>query len=66
MIPLQIKRRRDKNVDPKQSLRRYVDQLPLDQQHEFVMLALQLITIRPSPQANAFVPIIVAPSSARR
>jgi len=66
MIPLQIKRRRDTNVDPKQSLRGYVDQLPLDQQHEFVLLALQLITLRPSLQARDFVPVIVAPSSARR
>jgi hypothetical protein len=46
MLPLQIKRQRSSNVDHKQVLRAYVDQLPLDKQREFVSLAFQLIAAR--------------------
>ncbi len=46
MLPLQIKRQRDTNVDPKQVLRAHIDQLSLDRQREFVAIAFQLIAAR--------------------
>jgi hypothetical protein len=46
MLALKIKRSRVSSIDPKQTLRAHVDQLPLDQQHEFVSLALRLIATR--------------------
>ncbi len=46
MSPLQIKRQRDTNVDPKQVLRAHVDQLPVEKQREFVASAFQLIAER--------------------
>jgi hypothetical protein len=45
---LQIKRQLDPNIDPKQVLRTYVDQLPPDKQREFITLAFQLIAERTS------------------
>jgi hypothetical protein len=48
MPVLQIKRKLDPNVDPKQVLRKYVDQLPPDKQREFIASAFQLITKRTS------------------
>ena len=46
MLPLQIRRQRDTNVDPKQVLRAHIDQLPLGKQREFVATAFQLIAER--------------------
>jgi hypothetical protein len=46
MSVLQIKRQLDPNVDPKQVLRTYVDQLPPDKQREFIASAFQLIAER--------------------
>jgi hypothetical protein len=46
MSPLQIKRRRSSNTDPKQALRAHVGSLPVDQQHAFIAAALQLISGR--------------------
>jgi hypothetical protein len=46
MPVLQIKRQLDPNVDPKQVLRKYVDQLPPDKQREFIASAFQLIDER--------------------
>ena len=67
MLPLKINRRRDTTVDPKQSLRGYVDQLPIDQQHEFVSLAIQLIVARPNSRAMEFARVTEAvPSPLRR
>jgi hypothetical protein len=43
MSSLQITRRLETNVDPKQLLRAHVDQLPVEKQHEFVAAALQLL-----------------------
>jgi hypothetical protein len=43
MLPLQIKRQRKPNTEPKQTLRTHVEKLPLDQQHAFVVMALQLL-----------------------
>jgi len=40
---LQIKRRLDTTVDPKQALRAHVDQLPIEKQREFVAAAFQLL-----------------------
>jgi hypothetical protein len=50
MRPIRIKRRCDANVDAKVELRAYVDQLPLDQQHAFVLMATQLINTRDNRQ----------------
>jgi len=46
MLPLQIKRQRDTEVDPKQVLRAYVNQLPPHKQREFIASAFQLIAER--------------------
>ncbi len=46
MLPLQIKRQRATNVDPKQLLRAHIDQLPIEKQHEFITLAFRLIAER--------------------
>jgi hypothetical protein len=46
MPVLYIKRQPDPNVDPKQVLRTYVEQLPLDKQREFIESAFQLIAQR--------------------
>jgi hypothetical protein len=43
MLPLQIKRHVDPNVDPKQLLRAHVEQLPVEQQREFIEAAFQLL-----------------------
>jgi hypothetical protein len=43
MLPLQIKRHVDPNVDPKQVLRSHIDQLPEEKQREFVAVAFQLL-----------------------
>jgi hypothetical protein len=43
MSSLQITRRLETNVDPKQLLRAHVDQLPVEKQHEFVAAAFQLL-----------------------
>lgn len=48
MLPLQIKRHLNTNVDPKQVLRAHIDQLPLGRQREFVAIAFQLIAARPN------------------
>jgi hypothetical protein len=46
MHPLQIKRSRNTSNDPRKNLRAHVDQLPIEQQREFVALAFQLIVAR--------------------
>lgn len=46
MRPLQIRRWRNPNIDPKQALRMHVDRLAIDQQRLFVEMALQLISSR--------------------
>jgi hypothetical protein len=46
MPSLQIKRHRNKNVDPKQLLRAHIDQFPVEKQYEFIAAAFQLITKR--------------------
>jgi hypothetical protein len=43
MLPLQIKRHVEPNVDPKQVLRAHIDQLPEEKQREFVAAAFQLL-----------------------
>ena len=43
MRSLRIKRRCKPNVDAKQALRAYVEQLPIEQQRAFVAMATQLI-----------------------
>lgn len=43
MPALQITRRLETDVDPKQLLRAHVDQLPVEQQREFVAAAFQLL-----------------------
>ena len=43
MQALQISRRTESNVDPKQLLRAQVDQMPVEKQREFVDVALQLL-----------------------
>jgi hypothetical protein len=43
MLPLQIKRHIEPNVDPKQLLRSHIDQLPIEKQREFVATAFQLL-----------------------
>lgn len=43
MQSLQIKRRLDTDVDPKQLLRAQVDQMPIEKQREFVEAAFQLL-----------------------
>lgn len=48
MPPLQIKRQRDTDVDPKQVLRAHINQLPPEKQREFIASALQLIAERTS------------------
>ena len=48
MLPLQIKRQRATEADPKQVLRAHVDRLPPDKQREFIAVALQLIAKRTS------------------
>jgi hypothetical protein len=46
MSPLQIKRQRNANVDPKQVLRAHIDQLPVEKQREFITSAFQLMAER--------------------
>ena len=43
MQSLQITRRMESDVDPKQLLRAHVDQMPVEKQREFVVAALQLL-----------------------
>jgi len=66
MLPLKITRRRDASVDSKQLLRTCVDELSVDQQREFVLMAVQLIIARPSSRAMEFGPIVDANSSPAR
>ena len=54
MLPLQITRRVTTEIDPKQLLRRQVEQMPLEMQYAFVEAALELIDERSrAPQAAA-------------
>jgi hypothetical protein len=46
MLPLQIKRQRSTEVDPKEVLRAHVYRLPPDKQSEFIATAVQLIAKR--------------------
>jgi hypothetical protein len=46
MLPLQIKRHRYTNVDPKKELRAHIARLPVAKQREFVLSAFQLIAKR--------------------
>lgn len=43
MLPLRIKRHVETDVDPKQALRSHIEQLPVEQQREFVAAAFQLL-----------------------
>jgi len=56
MLPLKITRRRDASVDSKQLLRTCVDELSVDQQREFVLMAVQLIIARPQQSSNGIWP----------
>lgn len=50
MLPLQITRRRNPRIAPKQALRAHVENLPIDQQQTFVAMALQLMCGRIDPR----------------
>ena len=48
MSPLQIKRHRYTDVDPKQALRTHIEHLSPEIQREFIASALQLMAKRPA------------------
>jgi hypothetical protein len=47
MNTLSINRRRNSTLTPKELLRHHIERLSLDQQFEFILSALQLISTRP-------------------
>jgi hypothetical protein len=58
MSYFQIKRQRDMNVNPKQALRAYVDQLPLKEQRAFIASAIELIAARMETREPVLIPIV--------
>jgi hypothetical protein len=66
MSSLQSTSQRKINVDPKQALRTYVDQLPLKEQVAFVTAAFQLIADRFDTREAALVPIVTSNTAPRR
>ena len=66
MSSLQIKRQRDMNVDPKQVLRAYIDQLPLKEQRDFIVSAFQLMAERITMREAVMVPIFTSRLTPKR
>jgi hypothetical protein len=66
MSSLQSKSQSNMNVDPKQALRAYVDQLPLQEQCAFITAAFQLIAARFDTREAVLVPIATSNMEPRR